>query len=198
MSIYTNVVSLITEAVNDIQSAVSSIDFGPEYPTIPAVDFSSSISGAVPGNPTYTPNGPPTTGITGVVDKAAYNAASSVVGSLSNFALPDTLTYLDPVHPAPLPEYGYPTPAGAPPESPFVAVQDSAGLQQVDSPVIAVGTPRELSPIPNLAYDSYGFDQLDVMLHFQAPALSAKFENIDTRRVVDKNGCFTQLFDRLV
>jgi hypothetical protein len=165
VAIYDNIVSLIDGAINTTDSAFLNLEFTPPPLSIPAVEFSTSIPDTViPSAPTYTPAAPPTTALLGTMNRASYNAATAVIGAISVPALPTTLAYQTPIHPAALPDYGKPTYVDQPPEAGFLPFGDSAGLETISAPVVTVGTPPELLAIPLLSYDAYGFDKLEAEL----------------------------------
>jgi hypothetical protein len=163
MAIYDNVVSLVTDAINESLAASSSYgDYAPESITLPAVEFTGVISGEVPDSPTYTADVPPTANITGSLDRALYTAASSVIGSLEVGNLPLTLGYQTPATVEPLPDIPLPSWVGNSPEAGFVTVDTSAGLTDVAAPIVVVGVPPDLLPIPELSFEAYGIGMLDI------------------------------------
>jgi tetratricopeptide (TPR) repeat protein len=165
VAIYDNIISLINSAIGDTSSAASDLDYNPPPVSLPAVEFSADAFGpTVPENPTFSPSAPPRTTMLGSMNRASYNAASSVVGAISVPPIPTTLSYQAPVHPDALPNYGQPDYVDQPPEAGFLTIEDSAGLETVPAPVVEVGTPPVLQPIPQLSYTTYGFEKLDAEL----------------------------------
>ncbi|RLB67182.1 MAG: hypothetical protein DRH08_04305 [Deltaproteobacteria bacterium] len=160
-NIYTNIVSLVNDAVADTQSAAAEFEYAPPAITIPAVPFTASIGGTIPAAPTANP---PIVDLdytfTGSVDRASYRAVSSALGALSVGSLPSSLDYVTPVHPDALPAVSPPDGVGTAPEAGFLEILDNASLTPVSAPVITVGDRVTLQAIPELNYEEYGFDKL--------------------------------------
>jgi hypothetical protein len=165
MAIYENVASLVNDAINaSLEATTQFTDYAPASITLPAVDFTATITGEVPVAPTYSVSAPPTANITGDLDRALYTAASSVIGAMSIDNLPSILNYESPAAAEPLPNLPLPDWVGDAPETGFITVEDSAGLSDIDAPVVAVGIPPDMLPIPELSFDAYGIDKLDVTM----------------------------------
>jgi len=165
-TIYENVASLVQDAVNTTLSAAtnsSTFDYSPKAVKIAPTNLISVIPSVIlPSAPTYSNQSVPLPDIKGSLSKASYNAVSSVLTGFNVSNLPSSLAYQIPVRPDALPDYGIPASPGQPPQTGFISVLDSAGLTPVESPVITVGLPPDLEPIPTLSYTTYGFDMLNV------------------------------------
>ena len=164
-SIYQKVAALISDAAGSTFTAGAAYDYTPSTVSIPAVEFSTTISGAtVPDKPTFTPSAPPITDLTGDLDRASYSAVSAVVGSLEVGVLPITLGYETPEHAGPMPDYGDPAKLALAPETSFVSVESSAGLTTITAPDIAVGRRSALLPIPQIDFTAQGLEPLELTL----------------------------------
>lgn len=160
MAIYDNIRDLVNDAIADSVAAIGGFEYNPPPIIIPAVEFSTSLTATLPASPSYLPaTFPETVAPTGALDKAAYTAASSVIGSLSVGTFPAKY-YATPVYSDPLPTPDQPQGVGPPPEAGFIAVQEGAGLTDIPAPVITVGERSVLQEIPLLDYEVYGFEKL--------------------------------------